>query len=88
MSIEANAKGNGNQAIAPPNISASQDFLYQTDELNVSQGLTKREEFASRAMQGFCANSEINQGDSGDMEWKAQRAVRQADALLEALEEK
>jgi hypothetical protein len=50
-----------------------------------SFGLTKRELFAAMAMQGFCAN--VKASTQWDGETRAQKAVRQADALLDALGE-
>ena len=45
-------------------------------------GLSKREYFASLAMQGLCANAEIGTDPERTIAWLA---VRQADALIEAL---
>ena len=45
-------------------------------------GLTKREYFAAMAMQGMCANSDYtHNSQSAIAEW----SVKQADALIEAL---
>ena len=52
---------------------------------NVGQGLTKREAFAMAGMQGILANSDAG-GDALDK--VARLAVRLADDILQALEEK
>jgi len=44
--------------------------------------LSKREYFASLAMQGLCSNAEIGTDPERTIAWLA---VRQADALIEAL---
>lgn len=46
------------------------------------KGLTKREEFAKTAMQGFCANPEFAEAHPEDI---AEMAFAQADALIAAL---
>ena len=46
-------------------------------------GLTKREYFAAKAMQGMLSNSQIIDTDNWD--WIAENAVKQADLLLKQL---
>lgn len=54
-----------------------------------AQGLTKRELFAAMAMQGIVANtSMIDDLNDSAVKWAAKRAVQQADALIEALNER
>ena len=49
----------------------------------VNMGLTKREYFAAMAMQGMCANSSFTK--CATYEDMAEWSVKQADALIEAL---
>ena len=53
------------------------------EDVCVSIGLTKREQFAMAAMQGLLADSETNYSK---VEFMAAEAVYCADALLKALE--
>jgi hypothetical protein len=50
------------------------------------KGLSKREYFAAMAMQGVCANSSITERAS--YKTMAELSVKQADALIEALNKK
>jgi hypothetical protein len=60
----------------------------QRDVHEMNTGLTKREHFAAMAMQGLC-NAADNDGTwSHDPDIVAPVAVKYADALLAALEEK
>ena len=50
-----------------------------------SDGMTLRDYFAAKAMQGFCANPEANR--SWDVEEVSKWVYRQADAMLAAREQ-
>lgn len=58
------------------------DSIHNSEQ-GVQDGLTKREYFAAMAMQGICANSSLAEISSYNSfaEW----SVKQADALIEAL---
>jgi|MudIll2142460700_1097286.scaffolds.fasta_scaffold1514685_1 hypothetical protein len=58
-------------------------WSYQFHEMYIHQGLTKREYYAAMAMQGVCANSIITERASHKT--MAEWSVKQADALIEAL---
>jgi hypothetical protein len=51
--------------------------------MTVYPELTKREYFAAMAMQGFCANTKLNQIT---FEEAARMSLEQADSLIKALE--
>jgi len=56
------------------------DGVYAIQEVHT--GLTKREAFAMAAMQGYCANADVNATPEAVAGW----AVHQADFLLAELE--
>ena len=70
---------NGNMPAMPINF----EYFKNGDSFReISNGLTKREHFAGLAMQGLLAS-----GDFADVSYTAVESVKQADALLKALEE-
>jgi len=78
---------NGNKPVTPLQFEGypSSDKVIEKDSCI---GLTKREYFASMAMQGMLSNSGMIDGEltESGAEWIAKHSVMQADSLLRELE--
>ena len=66
-----------------PNTKVSPNEAY--DMIDNAKGLTKREYFAAKAMQGLLSNNAIIDGT--EKEWIAKESIRQAEETLKQLEE-
>jgi len=56
------------------------------EEINCKEGLTIRDYFAAKAMQGICVNAGRNGHKFHEADELANEAVKVADALIRALE--
>lgn len=52
-----------------------------TDEIGLTQGMTLRDYFAAKAMQGFCSREDLTADDYADM---IRQSYQLADAMLKA----
>jgi hypothetical protein len=75
--VEVSVDGNGN-------LTGSSTSPFSSFEI----GLTKREYFAAKAMQGIMANETTNPASERHFDYRATQAIKMADALLKALEQK
>ena len=75
-----------NPAMPQPMVLDSVGNVYNSNEYGATEGgLSKREHFASIAMQGILANKQYEAPRRNKIEGMAEDAVHAADALLEEL---